>query len=55
DTEPGLDKWLKINAEYAEVWPNIFEKGEAPADGESFDGEEGKFEKYFSAEPGEGS
>ena len=23
DTEPGLDKWLKINTEYAPLWPNI--------------------------------
>lgn len=23
DTEPGLDKWLKLNAEYAAIWPNI--------------------------------
>ena len=23
DTEPGLEKWLKLNAEYAKVWPNI--------------------------------
>ena len=23
DTEPGLEKWLSLNAEYAKVWPNI--------------------------------
>ena len=23
DTEPGLEKWLEINAKYAQVWPNI--------------------------------
>ena len=23
DTEPGLEKWLKVNAEYASKWPNI--------------------------------
>ena len=55
DTDPGLDKWLKINTEYAEKWPNIIAKGKPPADGEKFDGEEGKFEKYFSPEPGEGN
>ena len=55
DTEPGLEKWLKINTQYAALWPNITSKGEAPADAKSFDGETGKFEKYFSAEPGEGS
>ena len=23
DTEPGLEKWLSLNAEYAKIWPNI--------------------------------
>ena len=23
DTEPGLDKWLGVNTEYAKTWPNI--------------------------------
>ena len=23
DTEPGLEKWLRLNAEFAKVWPNI--------------------------------
>ncbi len=55
DTEPGLDKWLKVNTEYAEIWPNIIEKGSPPEDGEKFDGVEGKFDKFFSKEPGEGS
>ena len=22
DTEPGLEKWLSLNAEYARIWPN---------------------------------
>ncbi len=55
DTEPGLDKWLKVNTEYAEKWPNIIEKGDAPTDAEKFDGEKDKFDKYFSAEPGAGN
>jgi Fe-S-cluster-containing hydrogenase component 2 len=25
DTEPGLEKWLEINTQYAQVWPNITE------------------------------
>ena len=55
DTEPGLDNWLKVNTEYAEKWPNIIEKGEPPADSKKYEDETGKFEKYFSAEPGEGN
>ena len=26
DTEPGSEKWLEINKEYSEIWPNITEK-----------------------------
>ena len=54
DTVPGLDSWLKLNAEYAAVWPNIAIKRDAPADAAKFDGEPNKLEKYFSANPGLG-
>jgi ferredoxin len=37
DTQPGLESWLKLNAEYASAWPNITIKREAPADAKSFD------------------
>ena len=23
DSEPGLEQWLSLNAEYAKIWPNI--------------------------------
>ena len=54
DTEPNLEKWLQVNTEYAKSWPNITQKKEQDAEAEKFDGEEGKFEKYFSAKPGTG-
>ena len=28
DTDPGADKWVEVNREYAEVWPNITRKAE---------------------------
>src|SRR6476620_651638 len=32
DTEPGREKWLSLNAEYAKIWPNItVKKAPAPA------------------------
>jgi ferredoxin len=32
DTEPGLEKWLSLNAEYARIWPNITVKmGSSPS------------------------
>ena len=54
DTEPGLEKWLEVNTEYAKSWPNITQKKESPADAKDFEGMEGKFEKYFSPAPGTG-
>lgn len=54
DTEPGLDKWLKVNAEYAQVWPNITVKRDAMDEAKEMDGIENKFEQYFSPEPGKG-
>jgi ferredoxin len=54
DTEPGLEKWLEVNAEYAKSWPNITQKKDSPADAKEMEGVEGKFEKYFSPNPGTG-
>jgi len=54
DTEAGVDFWLELNAKYALQWPNITRKGVPPADADERNGEPGKYEKYFSPEPGEG-
>ena len=54
DTEPGLEKWLEINRQYSETWPNIASKKEALPDADKYRDEAGKFEKYFSDKPGEG-
>ena len=55
DTEPAAEKWLAMNAEYAEIWPNITRKIDAMPDADKLQEEAGKYEKYFSANPGEGS
>lgn len=56
DTEDEPDgKWLKVNTDYAKIWPNITVKGAPPADAEDFEGQTGKFEKFFSEKPGSGS
>lgn len=54
DTEPGLDKWLKINAEYAKIWPNITVKKDPMPEAKEMDGVSGKFEQFFSEKPGSG-
>ncbi len=54
DTDPGAEAWLEQNREYSEIWPNIIRKGTPPADADDFNGVKDKFEKFFSAKPGEG-
>ena len=53
-SKPGLDKWLKVNAEFASIWPNITVKRDAMPEAKEMDGVEGKYELYFSAKPGQG-
>ena len=53
DTDPSAEQWLEVNREYSAQWPNITRKGEPPADADEHREEKGKFEKYFSTEPGE--
>ncbi|MGA7995424.1 MAG: DUF3470 domain-containing protein, partial [Bradyrhizobium sp.] len=48
------ENWLKLNAEYASVWPNITIKREPPADAKAFDGVADKLKQYFSPKPGQG-
>ena len=45
---------VQINAEYASKWPNITAKRDPLPDAKDFEGVPGKFDKYFSPEPGEG-
>jgi len=54
DTEPGVEKWLGINAEYAKQWPNITAKKEPPEDAKEWEGKANKFEEHFSPKPGTG-
>jgi len=45
--------WLDINTKYSEIWPEITEKGEVPADADKWkDVPEKKI--YFSEKPGRG-
>ena len=53
DTEDKNEKWLKINQEYSEIWPNITIKKDAPVDSAKYENENDKFNKYFSKNPGQ--
>ena len=54
DTESNLEKWSELNTKFADIWPNITIKKEAPADADDFLNKEGKFEAHFTEAPGEG-
>ncbi|MXO48025.1 DUF3470 domain-containing protein [Erythrobacter vulgaris] len=54
DTEDNLEKWLELNTKFSAEWPNITQSKAPPEDADAHKDEEGKYEKYFSAEPGEG-
>src|ERR1700747_1382114 len=53
DTEPGAEKWLKLNADYAKIWPNITVKKPPPPASEEWGGKPDKLQ-YFSQTPGAG-
>jgi ferredoxin len=53
DNEPGLEKWLSLNAEHAKFWPNITVKNPPPPDSKEWEGKSDKL-RYFSSKPGAG-
>ncbi len=53
DSEPGLEKWLELNRDYAQKWPNITTKKDMPEDARAYWDETGKFDKYFSPKAGQ--
>ena len=52
DIEDGAAEWLELNATFSARWPNITQRGEPRPDADAHRGEEGKYDRYFSAEPG---
>ena len=54
DTEDDVERWVEVNTEYAEKWPNITRKGVPPADSDNWLETKNKFEEHFSPNPGKG-
>ena len=54
DTEDGLEQWLELNTKFSAEWPNITQKKDPPVDADEHKGEAGKYDKFFTPEPGEG-
>ena len=42
DSEPGVEKWLEINAKFSAVWPSITRKGDEMADADDWKDKAGK-------------
>jgi ferredoxin len=55
DTEPGAEKWVEINATYANRWPNIRKLKPAPSDADEWLNVPNKFEDHFNPNPPENS
>ena len=55
DSEPAAEKWLEINREMAEIWPNIVQRSDPMPNAETAREETGKFDKHFSRNPGQGN
>jgi ferredoxin len=53
DTEPELEEFLKLNADFAKIWPNITAKKDPPEDAKEWDDKPDKM-KYFSPKGGTG-
>ena len=47
DTERGLEKWLELNREYSEKWPNITSKKNAPEGADELSRREGQVQQIF--------
>tara|TARA_B100000700_G_scaffold309294_1_gene388108 strand:- start:166 stop:489 length:324 start_codon:yes stop_codon:yes gene_type:complete len=47
DTEPGMDKWVKINGEWAKQWQQITKTKDPMPGYEKHQNEDNKWEKYF--------
>lgn len=51
DSGKDGEKWLAVNRDYADKWPNITRKKDAPADADAWKGVANKFKDHFSANP----
>ena len=49
DTIPNAAKWIAFNQKYAELWPNISEKGKPTADGANVHNTSTSFRKFRTA------
>ena len=51
DTDEDMERWVAMNREYSEKWPNITRKGDVPADADEYKDTKDKLASLFSPEP----
>jgi ferredoxin len=54
DSEPGAADWVPLNLELAKAWPNITQRRDPLPNADDQQDESGKYDKYFSSNPGSG-
>ncbi len=54
DSDPAAAKWVEVNRDYSNAWPNLTRKKPALPDAEACKNKPNKFETDFSPEPGQG-
>ncbi len=54
DSDSKGEKWVEMNREYSEVWPNITAARAPMPDAEKMKNVSDKMKEHFSSEPGEG-
>ena len=52
DTEPGLKKWIELNREYAQKWPNITAKKDMPKERSGLLGRDRKIRQVLFGQAG---
>ena len=54
DSDAQAEKWLKLNTDFSQKWPNITRKGTPPPDADDWKPVQDKFNKHFDPNPGKG-
>lgn len=52
DTSANAERFMALNREYADIWPNLTRKQDAPPDADNYKGVQDKYKLYFSPKPG---
>ena len=53
DTVPGMEKWVEINKDYANIWPNITVKKDPLPEADNWISVPNKYPDHFSPKGGE--